>query len=315
VKQLGLGTQPFARAVGSSRGSSPFFWRAGAPARATALWVLGGGMLGCGIAACSTAGSTWVAGPSGSDTSSDPRSFQPPEAQRSSVQRRPVTRILEPTPSDAEGGAAERSATTEPALEQPEASSGSELGMFRNTYYNFPHQLDYGGPSVSLFDAQCQPLAQVPRVFHDTLCVQGSGSLASGRTVSFARRDCACARTCPRSGQKICFAELDPKAFPWGRGAAGTAITPLRSVAVDIKVIPLGTPLFIPEFVGMPLDARGTGTHDGCFIAEDRGIKVVGQHVDVFTGRVAMTKVWDARIPTNQGVTVFLDSPRCSRPD
>lgn len=259
------------------------------------------------ITACSTAGSTWVAGPSSSsETSNDPRSFQPPEAQRSSAQRRSVTRILEPPPSDAERGVA-----PEPAPTPSDAESGTELGMFRNTYYNFPHQLDYGGPSVSLFDARCQPLAQVPRAFHDTLCVQGSGSLANGRTVSFARRDCACARTCPRSGQKICFAELDPDTFPWGRGAAGTAITPLRSVAVDVAVIPLGTLLFIPEFVGLPLDARGSGSHDGCFIAEDRGIKVVGQHVDVFTGRVAMTKVWDARVPTNQGVTVFIDSPRC----
>jgi 3D (Asp-Asp-Asp) domain-containing protein len=273
--------------------------------------VISWAVTSCAVVACSTAGSTWVAGPSdNTEASGDPRSFQPPEAQRSNVQRRPVTRILEPKPSDAE-----RSAMAGPELEQPEAADGSELGMFRNTYYNFPHQLDYAGPSVSLFDAQCRPLAQVPRAFHDTLCVQGSGSLASGRTVSFARRDCACARTCPRSGQKICFAELDPDAFPWGRGAAGTAITPLRSVAVDIKVIPLGTPLFIPEFVGLPLDARGTGAHDGCFIAEDRGIKVVGQHVDVFTGRVAMTKVWDARVPTNQGVTVFIDSPRCSSPD
>jgi 3D (Asp-Asp-Asp) domain-containing protein len=264
------------------------------------------------IAGCSTAGSTWVAGPSGSaDTPDDPRSFQPPEAQRANVQRRPVTRILEPEPV-----APERGPAPEPGSSSngSEASNGTELGLFRNTYYNFPHQLDYRGPSVSLFDARCQALAQVPRAFHDTLCVQGSGSLASGRTVSFARRDCACARTCPRSGQKICFAELDPRAFPWGRGAAGTAITPLRSVAVDSKVIPLGTPLFIPEFVGMPLDARGTSTHDGCFLAEDRGIKVVGQHVDVFTGRVAMTKVWDARVPTNQGVTVFIDSPRCPGP-
>jgi len=257
------------------------------------------------FAGCSTAGSTWVAGPSnGSEGSGDPRSFQPPEAQAANAQHRPVTRILEPKPSDAE-----RSTPSEPA---PAAvADGNELGMFRNTYYNFPHQADYRGPSVSLFDSQCHPLALVPRAFHDTLCVQGSGSLASGQTVSFARRDCECARLCPRSGQKICFAELDPRAFPWGRGAAGTAIEPLRSVAVDIKVIPLGTPIFIPEFVGLPLDARGSGSHDGCFIAEDRGIKVVGQHVDVFTGRVAMTKVWDARVPTNQGVTVYIDSPHC----
>jgi 3D (Asp-Asp-Asp) domain-containing protein len=257
------------------------------------------------FAGCGTAGSAWVAGPpSGANGSTDPRSFQPPEAPATSARKRPVTRILEPKPVDAE-----RTGAPEPA--PVDAPDGTELGMFRNTYYNFPHQLDYRGPSVSLFDAQCHALAQVPRAFHDTLCVQGSGSLASGRTVSFARRDCECARLCPRSGQKICFAELDPATFPWGRGAAGTPIEPLRSVAVDVAVIPLGTPLFIPEFVGLPLDTRGAGSHDGCFIAEDRGIKVVGQHVDVFTGRVAMTKVWDARVPTNQGVTVFIDSPRC----
>ena len=263
------------------------------------------------VTACGTAGTTWVAGPSnGSDSSSDPRSFHPPETPAASVQRRPVTRIVAAEPDERERLREPGAAPEPPASEN---SDGTELGMFRNTYYNFPHQLDYRGPSVSLFDTRCRPLAAVPRAFHDTLCVQGSGSLASGRTVSFARRDCECARLCPRSGQKICFAELDPNAFPWGRGAAGTAIEPLRSVAVDIRVIPLGTPLFIPEFVGLPLDAQGTGSHDGCFIAEDRGIKVVGQHVDVFTGRVALTKVWDARVPTNQGVTVFIESPRCPR--
>lgn len=257
------------------------------------------------VAACGTAGTSWVAEPSrSSEPSTDPRSFQPPEPHAPSVQPRPVRRILPPEPRAPERGGA-------PAPPAPDADDGTELGMFRNTYYNFPHQLDYRGPSVSLFDARCRPLAAVPRAFHDTLCVQGSGSLASGRTVSFARRDCECARLCPRSGQKICFAELDPERFPWGRGAAGTAIVPLRSVAVDVRVVPLGTPLFIPEFVGLPLEASGTGSHDGCFVAEDRGIKVIGQHVDVFTGRVAMTRVWDARVPSNQGVTVFIDSPRC----
>jgi 3D (Asp-Asp-Asp) domain-containing protein len=161
---------------------------------------------------------------------------------------------------------------------------------------------------------RCRPLARVPRAFHDTLCVQGSGSLANGRTASFARRRCGCARTCPRTGQQICFDTLDPDVFPWGRGAAGTAIVPLRSVAVDVSVIPLGTRLFIPEFVGLPMDATGAATHDGCFIAEDRGIQVIGQHVDIFTGRVAQTKRWNALLPTNRGVTVFVDDPRCAGP-
>jgi 3D (Asp-Asp-Asp) domain-containing protein len=259
------------------------------------------------LVGCSTAGSAWVAEPPNGGPAGDPRAFEPPAPQRSAVQPRTVKRILPSEPRDDPGAAPEGSAGAD-------AESGVELGSFRNTYYNFPNERDYAGPETALFDGQCRLLARVPRAFHDTLCVQGSGSLASGQTVSFARRDCRCARTCPRSGQKICFATLDRRAFPWGRGAAGTAIVPLRSVAVDVSVIPLGTPLFIPEFVGLPLDRAGqAGTHDGCFLAEDRGIQVIGHHVDIFTGAVAMTRIWDDRVPTNSGVSVFVDSPHCPR--
>jgi 3D (Asp-Asp-Asp) domain-containing protein len=256
---------------------------------------------------CSTAGSAWVAEPPSGGPRSDARSFEPPAPQPSAVQPRTVKRIVAP---DAQEGAG----ATQQASASANAVSGVELGTFRNTYYNFPNERDYKGPETALFDSRCRPLARVPRAFHDTLCVQGSGSLASGQTVSFARRGCQCARTCPRSGQKICFATLARDTFPWGRGAAGTAIVPLRSVAVDISVIPLGTPLFIPEFVGLPLDRTGKSTHDGCFLAEDRGIKVIGQHVDIFTGAVSMTKLWDGLVPTNSGVSVFVDSPHCPPP-
>jgi 3D (Asp-Asp-Asp) domain-containing protein len=85
-------------------------------------------------------------------------------------------------------------------------------------------------------------------------------------------------------------------------------------VAVDVSVVPLGTPIFIPEFVGLPREPGGDGTHDGCFVAEDRGIQVVGRHVDVFTGAVEMTRVWERRVPTNRGVSVYVDSPRCAAP-
>jgi 3D (Asp-Asp-Asp) domain-containing protein len=259
------------------------------------------------IASCGSTGSAWVAEPPSSGSAEgDPRSFEPPAARPSAAAPRGVKRILDAAPREEAHGGDPGSGDEPP--------SGVDLGTFRNTYYNFPNERDYRGPSAELFDSQCQPLAKVPRAFHDTLCVQGSGSLASGVTVSFARRNCQCARTCPRSGQQICFATLDRDVFPWGRGAMGSAIVPFRSVAVDIKVIPLGTPLFIPEFVGLPLDRTGRETHDGCFLAEDRGIKVIGQHVDVFTGAVAMTKLWDGLVPTNRGVTVFTDSPHCPKP-
>ncbi|MCC6552257.1 MAG: hypothetical protein IT372_04445 [Polyangiaceae bacterium] len=185
----------------------------------------------------------------------------------------------------------------------------AEPGLYRNTYYDFPREL--AGPrDATVFDATCAPISSVPRSFHDQVCVQGSGRLASGATISFARRDCPCADVCPRTGQRICFERLDPARFPHGRGAMGRPITPLRTVAVDSDVIPLGTPLFIPELVGLPLP-DGT-PHDGCFVAEDRGIKVVGRQVDIFTGDPADTARFNALYPSNRGVHVIPRDPRCT---
>ncbi len=143
--------------------------------------------------------------------------------------------------------------------------------------------------------------------------MQGSGTLTSGATVSFAKRDCSCAEVCPRTGQRICFDQLDRSQFPWGRGATGGAITPLLTVAVDSDVIPLGTPLYIPELDGLPRDERRTSFHDGCFIAQDRGLKVQGKQVDIFTGHEEITKLWNRLVPSNDGVQVVLDNPRCAR--
>ena len=145
--------------------------------------------------------------------------------------------------------------------------TGPPAEKFRNTYYDFPAEsATLGGPRKSLFNAECKLIREVPDTFHDAICVQGSGRLATGETASFARRDCECASVCPRTDQKICFDVLDKNKFPFGRGAAGKAITPLRSVAVDVDVIALGTVLYIPDYHGL----RGPDgkAHDGCFIAE-----------------------------------------------
>jgi 3D (Asp-Asp-Asp) domain-containing protein len=187
------------------------------------------------------------------------------------------------------------------------------LGIFRNTYYDFPSEVDFTGPPASLHDARCGTIADVPRGFHDAICVQGSGILKSGRTVSFAKRDCECADVCPRTGERICFEALDPARFPWGRGALGTAITPLLTVAVDDSIVKMGTALYVPEFDGLPVDVARSRVHDGCFIAQDRGIRVKGQHLDVFTGFSAVTELWNRLVPSNHGVTVVVDSPRCAR--
>jgi 3D (Asp-Asp-Asp) domain-containing protein len=192
-------------------------------------------------------------------------------------------------------------------------AGGRSLGTFRNTYYDFPSEAEFEGPTSTLYDRECKALATIPKAFYEAVCVQGSGTLRRGSTVSFSKRDCSCADVCPRTGQKICFDELDPRQFPWGRGATGKAITPLLTVAVDSDVIPLGTAIYVPELQGLPRDRSGTLAHDGCFVAQDRGLKVKGKHVDVFTGDRSVTALWNQCVPSNRGVTVVLAHPRCAR--
>jgi 3D (Asp-Asp-Asp) domain-containing protein len=188
-------------------------------------------------------------------------------------------------------------------------AGGRLLGTFRNTYYDFPNEAEHTGAPVALMSATCAPIAKVPQGFHDAVCVQGSGSLARGGTVSFAKRDCPCASVCPRTGQRICFEALDPAAFPFGRGAAGTPITPLRSVAADTEILPMGTVIYIPELDGI---AAAGEPLDGCFVVEDRGLRVKGEHVDIFAGRPAQTAALNQEVPSNQGVSVVVDAPRCA---
>jgi 3D (Asp-Asp-Asp) domain-containing protein len=256
-------------------------------------------------AACGGSGQDWV---KDLDRSTDFGSEPPVESQAAPAARAPTPRTVV-IGGDGPASAAEPAGDEGGEAVEARAASGGG-GPFRNTYYDFPAEAA-AGTGATIFDAACKPIANVDPAFHDAVCVQGSGRLATGVTVSFAKRDCACASVCPRTGQRICFERLDPTRFPWGRGATGKPITPLRTVAVDSSVIPLGARIFIPEAVGIP---RPDGTpHDGCFVAEDRGRRVVGMHVDVFTGDPATTALWNARLPSNRGVHVVVGDARCAR--
>jgi 3D (Asp-Asp-Asp) domain-containing protein len=272
----------------------------------------------CGLAAvggCNTAGSDWMAQPlEGELTEPALPDARAGDARTAAPRRSTRTHVISdaPLPEAAPPGA-DGSASYTQAIANKLKGGGQVLGTFKNTYYDFPSEGDFEGERIDLMSATCKAIASVPRTFYESVCVQGSGTLKSGGTVSFAKRDCSCAAQCPRTGQHICFDLLDRQQFPWGRGAMGKGITPLVSVAVDSTVVPLGTSLYIPEYDGVVRDAAGTSRHDGCFIAEDRGLAVKGQHVDVFTGHRETTLLWNKLVPSNKGVTVVVDSPRCKR--
>ena len=285
--------------------------------RRTALFV---GMLAAvaTMGACMTQGGrAWV---------EDVRGARDDDAQHGRADVEPLTRVdppLDPAqagfPPLPEGSVCEKGeGCDEGAIVVRDYGSGARAvisdalpaDLFRNTYYDFPAE-GAGAKDATLYDAACKPITTVPRDFHDRVCVQGSGRLASGRTVSFAKRDCACADICPRTNQKICFEALDPAKFPTGRGATGKPITPLKTIAVDSTVIPLGTPVYVADFAGLP---RPDGTkHDGCFLAEDRGTRVIGRQIDVFTGDPSVTAQWNKLVPSNRGVRGSLNDAKCPK--
>jgi len=67
-----------------------------------------------------------------------------------------------------------------------------------------------------------------------------------------------------------------------GNDSLGCRPVAMRTVAVDPRVIPRRTRLFIRETVGLRL-ADGT-THDGYWYASDTGGAIKGQRVDLYTG-------------------------------
>ena len=81
-----------------------------------------------------------------------------------------------------------------------------------------------------------------------------------------------------RTGPDGATIEL-PMLSPAATGLVDTGLTAetaydyvILSVAVDDTLVPMGTAVYIPELDGMPTEPNGSGKHDGCFVAQDRGL-------------------------------------------
>lgn len=67
-----------------------------------------------------------------------------------------------------------------------------------------------------------------------------------------------------------------------GLDSLGCRPIPLRTVAVDPRVVPRRTRLFIRETVGLQLPDGGA--HDGFWYASDTGGAIKGHKIDLYTG-------------------------------
>ncbi len=125
---------------------------------------------------------------------------------------------------------------------------------------------------------ECTPIAEVSHEFAAQLALQGSGKLKDGRVLNIWGR-CRCDRT-------PCFKVIPNQ---WGTAGSGHPLQPFRTVAVDPKVVKLGTLLYVPLLEGRTMPGRapwGGFVHDGCVVADDTG-GFGGQKLDLFVGRKA----------------------------
>jgi 3D (Asp-Asp-Asp) domain-containing protein len=144
-----------------------------------------------------------------------------------------------------------------------EWKAGEPIGRFIDTYYYNVVEADYPGPqTVPIKDGKGNLLAMVTQGFWERFSVEGTGRLLDGRELNTSE-----------SGVIVVDA-------PMGEGTC--RLKAWRTMAVDSKVIPLGTVVKIDETVGLKL-ADGT-VLDGYWQAEDTGGEVRNAHVDLYVG-------------------------------
>lgn len=178
-------------------------------------------------------------------------------------------------------------------------TNGRDLGAYRLTVYWLSSERRFRGPKrFSLYDGKLR-IARVSRRFAKSLRLQGSGRLKDGTIVQYVRR---CRGRCMQ------VRVINRQIYPMGVGAAGVALMPLRSVAADRR-FRFGTPLYIPQ-LGRILRKRGQ-KHKGCFMVHDRGGRIRGKRLDLFTGSRRIFRRFVGRsLP--RFVKVYVNHPQCS---
>ncbi len=154
---------------------------------------------------------------------------------------------------------------------------------------------------VDLYTRRGLFLATVTERFACSLRLEGSGLLMDDRVVHYEGK-------C-KYGYGTCFSQLDPEKYPFGRGARRTTLVPFKSVAVDPRLIPLGEPLYIPEFDGMVLPDGSI--HDGCVRADDTGGGIKKRKMDFFVVTYGNFRFLLDKLLGVNWITPHIEEPRC----
>ena len=150
--------------------------------------------------------------------------------------------------------------------------NSSSLGTFTPTFYRVLDETKWpnGERTEELLTRDGQLIARVAPDFRRQLDIEGSARLRDGRVVNIEER----------AGAGMRY--LVVRGAPFGVGAPGYRLVPYRTIAVDPRRIKLGTVLYVPALVGIPLP--NGDVHDGFGFAHDTGRGITGNRIDVFVG-------------------------------
>lgn len=166
------------------------------------------------------------------------------------------------------------------------------LGKFKVTFYWIVEESEYHGPkNTPLYLEDGKILGYFSSAFVSDLKKEACAELKGGKHISYLKRV-----------NKV-------RVVREFLGINGYTISPLKSIAVDPDIIPLGSKLYIPEFTKLkdyPVAGR-TDEHNGVVYAHDIGSMINGHSIDIFVGYKAHTKLLtNVGIESSNFIDVYL---------
>jgi 3D (Asp-Asp-Asp) domain-containing protein len=132
------------------------------------------------------------------------------------------------------------------------------------------------------------------------------GSLLGAFSSAFIRAFKVEAAAILRDGRRVSYLKRANRAEVVDRflGCGGHRLTEFKSIAVDPRLIPLGSRVYIPQAENVVVDGRPIS---GVFYANDIGSAIKGKHIDVFVGRRQnMTAFNSAGMGSSSSVDVYI---------
>jgi 3D (Asp-Asp-Asp) domain-containing protein len=187
-----------------------------------------------------------------------------------------------------------------PEFDNIHIDARKKIGDLKPTFYWVALEERNDGPSTyELKDLEGRVLARVSEKFWRAIRLEGTGKLLDGRVLNYDGRV-----TLPDGTVEIRYV-VCPKDAPYGYGLERRKLVPFRSVAIDPRVVPMDSTVYIPKARGARLPDGSI--HDGYFRAIDIGDAIQNKRIDIFTSLGDQSEVFRRHGLNNmKAVAVYL---------